>query len=504
MRANWLCGAILGLSCCRASLAQTTPTVRCSELRALSNYSVTITSAIEVPASPAVPSHCRVTGQILPEIGFETNLPIYWNGRLYMFGNGGFGGESFDAPARATVRAKALVLGFATAATDTGHRVDREPLASFAADRQKLLDFAFRSLHVTAATAKALIQSYYGKAPSESYFEGCSTGGRQALILAQRFPTDFDGLVVGAPVLDMTGTVVSLARIAQTLERSPVPATKLPALAKIIYDSCDGKDGLRDGLIEDPRRCGFDPARALPHCGSNSEEATCFTESEIASLTTIYSDFLGDGLRILKGWPVGSEIADATGRSGWDPWMVRSAGRSTDSIFAESFFRYMASPIPDPLFDITHFELRRDLSRLEWVHSILDATDPDLSAFHRHGGKILMYAGWADPAINPLADVSYYEGVVGVMGREAPNFIRLFLVPGMFHCGGGVGTDSFDRLHPLIEWVEHGAAPSRIVAQRILGGKVVRTRPLCAYPEVARYRGSGSIDDEASFVCGNF
>jgi feruloyl esterase len=490
-----------GLFCAGLIGAQNAkPAIGCGDLRSLTNYGMSIASALLVPATADAPEHCRVSGQVLPQVGFEVGLPTQWNGRLYMFGNGGYAGEALDSPARRATAARAMRLGYAAAETDTGHSAATEPLGTFAADRQKLLDYAFRSLHVTAEAAKLLVRSYYGGPPTRSYFEGCSTGGRQGLTLAQRFPADFDGIVVGAPVLNFSGTMMAYANDVQALRAAPIPAAKLPLLADKIYAQCDEKDGLKDGVIDDPRRCGFQPSRDLPQC-DGADQPGCFTGGQIASLDRIYGDLMSQGKRIFPGWPVGAEIAGPNGRSGWDGWIVRDGAPTTEVAFSETFFRYLAFSKPAPAYDLSQFDLDRDPSRLEAIHQVLDATDPDLSRFEQRGGKILMYAGWADPALNPLMGVEYYEQVWQRMGAGTAGFFRLFMVPGMFHCSGGVGADTFDKLGPLADWVEHGAAPDAITASRVIGGKVVRTRPLCAYPEVARYKGSGSTDDAANFAC---
>ena len=493
LSAGFFCAGLIGAQNAR-------PAIGCGDLRSLTNNEISIASALLVPATADAPEHCRVSGQVLPQVGFEVGLPTQWNGRFYMFGNGGYAGEALDSPARRATAARAMRLGYATAQTDTGHSAAAEPLGAFAADRQKLLDYAFRSLHVTAEAAKLLVRTYYGGAPTRSYFEGCSTGGRQGLILAQRFPADFDGIVVGAPVLNFSGTMVAYANDAQALRAAPIPASKLPLLAEKIYAQCDAKDGLKDGLIDDPRRCGFEATRDLPQCDAGDQPG-CFTAGQIGALEKIYGDVASQGKRIFPGWPVGAEIAGPNGRSGWDPWFVNDAGPTTDVAFSQAFFRYLAFSKPDPTYDLSQFNLDRDPPRLEAIHQILDATDTDLSRFEQRGGKLLMYFGWADPALNPLTGVEYYEQVSQRMGAATGGFFRLFMVPGMFHCGGGVGADTFDKLGPLAGWVEGGAAPDAIPASRVIGGKVVRTRPLCAYPEVARYQGSGSTDDASNFAC---
>ncbi len=481
--------------------ARAKPSLACGDLRGLTGYEFSVITSAVMAATAEVPEHCRVSGQILPGIRFEVNLPTAWNRRLYMFGNGGFAGESFEGPPRVAHRGRALGHGFAVASTDTGHDGVAEPLASFAADRQKLLDYAFRSLGTTAETAKRIVRAYYGAPPARSYFDGCSTGGRQGLILAQRFPEAFDGIVVGAPVLNFSGTMVSYAWTAQALASAPVPYSKLGLLAARVYSACDARDGLEDGLIDDPRRCDFRPARDLPKCPGETDSDACFTARQIETLDRIYADVAGQGRRIFPGWPVGAEIAGPNGRSGWEPWITRESGRTIAVNFAESFFRYMGFSEKDPTWEITRFQFDRDPARLEWISGVLNATDPDLSRFRARGGRIVMYYGWADPALNALMGVEYYEQVARRMGASTTEFFRLFMVPGMFHCAGGVGCGTFDALTPLIRWVEDGAAPDRILAARVAGGKTVRTRPLCPYPQVARYQGKGSIDEAAGFTC---
>jgi feruloyl esterase len=418
-----------------------------------------------------------------------------------MFGNGGFAGESLAAANRLARRNAALAKGFAAAQTNTGHDADREPLASFAAHPQKLVDYAYRAVHVTALLAKRLARAYYEVLPARSYFDGCSTGGRQGLISAQRFPEDFDGIVVGAPVLDFVGTMVHYAKVHRALATAPLSEEKVRLVAEAVYKSCDAADGLADGVIDDPRRCGFDPGRELGRCGATTSDP-CLADDDLASLRAVYGDVVSNGQRLFPGFPVGGEAfapAPAGPRSGWDPWFIRTGQQSISRVFMEAFFKHMATPGTE--MDWRTFEPDRDRAKLQAISTLLDATDADLGPFQKRGGKILMYFGWADPALNPLMGVGYYERVRQTLGPQASDFFRLFMMPGVFHCGGGVGPDQADTLTPLAAWVEKGVAPERIVASRRLGDAVVRTRPLCPYPLVARYKGNGSIDEAASFVC---
>ncbi|HEX4946963.1 MAG TPA: tannase/feruloyl esterase family alpha/beta hydrolase, partial [Blastocatellia bacterium] len=243
-----------------------TPKCACADLRSLTNYDFSIESATLIPATTDAPARCRVKGLIQPEIQFEVNLPTTWNRRFYMFGNGGYAGENLDAPNRIGQRVAAIRRGFVVADTNTGHDAATEPLGTFAVNRQKLLDYAFRSLHTTADAGKRIAETYFGAKPTRSYYEGCSTGGRQGLILAQRFPDDFDGLVIGAPVLNFSGTMIGYTQTLQALAKAPIPYSKLQLLAEKIYAQCDEKDGLKDGVIDDPRKCQFCPSCDLPQC----------------------------------------------------------------------------------------------------------------------------------------------------------------------------------------------------------------------------------------------
>lgn len=475
--------------------------MHCSALRALTGYEFSVISATVQPASDSAPEFCRVTGQIPPEIQFEVALPALWHKRLLMIGNGGYAGENLESPGRIVTRDQAVKSGFVFTQTNTGHDAAQEPLGTFAVNRQKLLDYAFRAVHVTAETAKRIAAAYYGAAPARSYFMGCSTGGRQALISAQRFPQDFDGIIAGAPVLDFVGTMMNYVSIQQAMAAAPVPPAKLKLAGEIAYRLCDAEDGVKDGVIDDPRRCGFKPSTHLPVCRGN-DAPDCFTPGQIRTLETISSDQRIQGKRVFPGWPVGAEAVGANGDIGWQGWLFREDGRPPNFVvFSETFFRYLAEPKKNPDLQLSQLDFERNPPKLDWIRQVLNATDTDLSAFRDRGGKLIMWFGWADPALNPMMGVEYYESVLRTMGPGTRDFFRLYMMPGVFHCSGGVGCDAASRLAALIQWVEEGKAPDRIVAMKIAGGKVVRTRPLCPYPEVARYKGAGSIDDAESFVC---
>jgi hypothetical protein len=486
-----------------AKAATVKPQIACPDVRSLAAGSVSILAVEIVAAADGVPEHCRVTGSIAPEIHFEVNLPAAWNRRFYMSGNGGFAGESSDSPPRAVVRAAALRHGFVTATTNTGHDATKEPLASFALDPQKVTDYAFRAVHLTATTAKGITARYYDRPVSYAYWDGCSTGGRQALISAQRFPGDFDGIVAGAPVLNFVDTMVVGLWNAAARAEARLTLDTLKLVADVVYAKCAGADG----VIDDPRRCSFDPTRDLPKCAGGAGSG-CVTEAQARALKKVYGGVARDGKPYFFGQPLGAEKAGTSlfgepqPSSGWDRWLIgRDGGKSIQLSFSESFLRYMAFGKPDPAYDWKTFDFEKDPDRMADIRRLLNATDPDLAAFRDRGGKLLMYFGWADAALNPLMAIDYYEKALVKNGSGTRDFFRLFMVPGMFHCRGGVGTDRFDAMTTLINWVEGGIAPDSIPAARVEQDQVKRTRPLCPYPRVARHKGSGSTDDGASFAC---
>jgi tannase/feruloyl esterase len=477
-----------------ADSVQARPRAACATLVALTGYEFSIVTATPIAASAEAPEYCRVIGQIQPEIRFEVSLPASWNGRLYVFGNGGYAGESLDAPGRVANVRRGITRGFAVAQMNTGHDAGVEPLGSFAANSQKFLDYAYRGLHVTVLTAKKILQTYYDGTLRHSYFDGCSTGGRQGLIAAQRFPEDFDGIVNGAPVLDFSGTMIDYASNQRALKAAPIAAEKLKILAEAVAGKCDAVDGLKDGLIDDPRACAFKPSADLPKCAGDVDGPSCFTPTQIATVETIYGGVKRSGAEFFPGWPLGAENA-------WTPWFVGGQQGPVQIAFGETFFKYMAFGRPNTAYDWLTFNVDADLDKIQWARTVLDATDPDLSRFKTRGGKIVSYFGWADPALNPMMGIKYYESVTQKMGPSTTDFYRLFMVPGMYHCSGGTGVSTFDALTPLVEWVEKGVAPRAIVGSRLVDGKVVRTRPLCPYPQVAQHTGTGSIDEAASFSC---
>lgn len=476
----------------------------CETLGYLDFAEVTQLKARHVAASGEVPAHCQLNGFIRPQIAFEVVLPDQWNKRLYMFGNGGYAGEDLAAPSRVATRNQALSRGFMTVQQNTGHDARTYRLGDFADGNMDLLiDYASRAVHVTVVTAKEMASRYYDKTAAYSYWDGCSTGGRQGLISAQRYPADFDGIVAGAPVLNFSDTQVWGVWNARALQQAPVSRAQLPVLAAAVMKQCDGLDGLSDGLISDPRQCRFDPQRDLPICEGGQSGDQCFTKAQAQALQTIAEGVRINGEIVFPGIPWGVEGMDRKGESGWNLWLVSEDGPSRQLAYGETFLKNMALlPASGKAIDWQSFDFDKNYPKIQAIRQILDANDPDLSAFATRGGRMLTYFGWADPALNPMMGVQYYEAVRNTMGAEkTAEFYRLFMVPGMNHCQRGYGPDTFDALTPLMAWVERGTAPQQIIASQMEGAKILRQRPLCAYPQTAVYRGQGSIDEAASFEC---
>jgi Tannase and feruloyl esterase len=490
------------------SKADVAPHMACEDLtRFKADELAQLTSRV-VPAAENAPAHCRVSGVLTPEIGFEVNLPARWNGRFYMIGNGGHAGEGPDDPGRAIQRAAALQHGFAIATTNTGHDARKEPGATFVlSNPQKAIDYAYRAVHLTAITAKRMTNEYYGRPVTFSYWNSCSNGGRQGLIEAQRYPEDFDGIVANAPWVDQTGFTIEALWNQRALTEAPIPQEKLALIAERVMATCDRVDGLADGLIDDPRRCDFDPARDVPSCSAGTDSAQCLTPAQAGTLKKIYGGVVSRGRPYFSGFMHGSEavLAGPTGASAsaWLNMIVPSDADTKPAVFslAESTMKYLVFDPPQPDYDFRTFDFDRDIGLLDRWGKLANADNPDLSAFRKRGGKLLMTYGWADQILQPMMGVNYYERAVATNGPQTTDFFRLFMLPGMAHCGGGAGPDRQDPVTAVIDWVEKGQAPDALLATKVVKGQVVRTRPVCPYPQVARYKGEGSIDDAANFSC---
>jgi len=470
--------------------------VACESLASLNLPDTTITSAeahlagsAKSPQGRDLPEFCRVAALLRPtrdsEIRIEVWLPLVgWNGKLQAVGNGGWNGTMPYGALEAALR-----RGYAVAGTDTGHVGGGGPWMQ---NREKLIDFGYRAVHETTVAAKAIVDEWYGAPPRLSYFTGCSGGGRQGLMEAQRYPDDFDGIVAGAPAVNATGRAAFSMWVAQNLRKEPasfIPETKYSAIHKAALDACDAGDGVVDGIVGNPERCTFDP-KVLECKGADS--AACLTPAQVEAARLIYRP-LADAAthaEIAPGLSYGSE-------RGWGTY-----GGAQPFGLGTEMFKFLVFNNPD--WDFRTLNFGSDMALVRKAEAgVVNAMDPDLTPFFASGGKLIQYHGWSDPQIQPLSSVRYFERAVERMGGGAKvrDNYRLFMVPGMAHCGGGDGTSTFDMLAALEQWVEQGKAPDSIPASRVVNGRVDRTRPLCPYPQHATYRGSGDINDAVNFAC---
>jgi feruloyl esterase len=478
--------------------ANLAPHLSCEALGRFSAKELVTLKSQAVAASAGVPAQCRVTGVLAPEIAFEVSLPQRWNGRFYMIGNGGHAGDSLEDPTRVSQRNAALQAGFAFAQTNTGHDARKEPGATFVmSNPAKAIDYAYRAVNLTAVTAKRITEAYYHKAIKTSYWNSCSNGGRQGLIEAQRYPQDFDGILANSPWIDQTGFTLGAMWNQRALDTAPLSAAKLALVAKAVMAKCDALDGLKDGQIDDPRRCTLDVKADLPLCAAGTDHDTCLTSAQTATLMKIYGGPVSHGRQLFPGFMLGSEAAN-----GWMTLLVPQPGReSADFNLAQGTMRYLVHTPPQPDYDYRSFDFDRDTHLLDAWGRLVNATNADLARFRQRGGKLIVTYGWADPVLQPLEGINYYQQALARNGPDTPQFFRLFMVPGMGHCTGGVATDRFDAVTALVDWVEKGKAPDAIRAARVVNNQEVRSRPLCPYPQVARYSGQGSIDVAANFRC---
>ena len=493
MRTAWLLFASLPL--CAAT---------CDSLASLTLPKTTITSTRAYAAGEFagangqpmknLPAFCRVQGVVRPaddsEIPFEVWLPDQkWNGKFRGIGNGGFAGSITQGELVAAVTA-----GYAVASTNTGHQAGGTDAGWALGHPQKVIDFGWRAIHETAEKGKAITAAFYGDAPKRSYFQGCSNGGRQALMEAQRFPGDYDGIIAGAPANFWTHLLTRALWDVQAVMNDPasyIPPAKIPAIENAVVAACDKIDGVADGVIDDPRQCKFDPGTLL--CKEGDSEA-CLTNPQVTALRKLLS-----GPKNAKGESVfpGHAPGGFTGMGGWTAWVTgASPGKSLSYAFGTQFFTNMVFEKAD--WDFHSFTVDHDMKLADDKLSVaLNATNPDLKKFEDRGGKLMIYHGWSDAAIPAQNTINYYGTVVQKMGQKnVDGFVRLYLAPGMQHCGGGPGPSTFNMAEPLERWVEQGTAPGPVIAS-----KGERTRPLCPFPQTAKYKGTGSTDDAANFAC---
>lgn len=480
------------------SAADAKPSCEALAKAALSN--TTILSAEFVAATQAtlgdeggtksvpVPDLCRVEGRLGAYIHFAVWMPPAdkWNGKFAMLGGGGLAGFiSYVSMADAAAR------GYATASTDTGH--DRASY-TWLNDPERVRDYADRAVHETAIVAKTIIADFYGARATKSLFCGCSNGGRQGMIEAQRYPDDFDGIISGAPAFDYSGLLLTQIwyRNAAFPGAAGSPSLLSSAVVKIVQDAaiakCDGFDLVKDGVIENPDRCQFDPATVL--CTTSATD-NCLTPAQVAAVREVYSGVpsLQPGTPRIAGFQPGGE-------TGW--------AFNTEH---PELHPYVQAIFDSVIFHVAHWDWRSlkfpaDEKAVDGAFGkMFNADNPDLRRFQAHGGKLIIYQGWNDNLVPPTRPIAYVEDVARSMNADPTPFLRLFMVPGMTHCAGGAGTDVFDKIALLDNWVTHKQAPDRVIASHMENGAVVRTRPLCLYPKVAHWSGHGSTDDAANFTC---
>jgi feruloyl esterase len=478
----------------RLKLPDTTITVAKSETNESYRPPVWDEKGPPPPSTHDLPPFCRVAADIKPtpdsNIKIEVWLPVSgWNGKFEAVGNGGWSGRVWYP-----YMGLALRKGYATASTDTGHQGRGED-ASFAMGHpEKVVDFGYRAVHELTIKARAIIAAYYGGPPKFSYWEGCSSGGMQGLKEAQRYPNDYDGIIAGAPANNWTPLLASGVWIAQSNHNGEaliLSNENLALLHKTALDSCDLLDGLKDGLIDNPLDCHLDPGKLL--C-KGTDRSACLSRAQVDAAEKIYAGPTNPrtGEQVFPGLKPGSELG----------WFI--FGSLPEPPIVASYFKYLV--FHDPAWDFRKLNFDADIAQAEKLNNgLIDATDPDLRKFFAHGGKLILYHGWSDPMISPQNTISYYKNILHTSGNQADTSVRLFMAPGMGHCGGGEGPFAFEMEDALSQWVERDKAPALIVAAHLPADPAShapdRTRPLCAYPQVAKYKGTGSIDDASNFVC---
>ena len=471
----------------------------CEELTTLPLGNARITDARMIPAGasttgrggagPALPAHCRVAAVLAPSPDSHIEMEIWlpapdtWNGKFLAVGNGGWAGSISTGAIAA-----GLGDGYATASNDTGHRGGGGAFAL--GHPEKLIDFSDRAMHEMAVHSKTIIDAFYDRAPSLSYYEGCSTGGRQGLAAAQRYPADFDAMIVGAPVYNQTRLHASqVQKMTEILadEALFVPPDKISLIADAVLGVCDRTDGVADQILSNPEACGFEPRDLL--CAGGGDTAACLAPGQVQSLTRAYQ-----AVRTRPGELVYPGHARGFERG----WRMPEPGRAPPDLPLDTF-RYLAHQDAD--WDWREFDLDADLALALGNAGHLEATEADLGAFRDRGGKMIVYHGWNDPGPSPFNTLQYHQRVQDATGPDTDDWLRVFMMPGVGHCRGGVGPDQADFLGALEAWKESGIAPDRITASRARGGAVDMTRPLCPYPQIAKWTGAGSANEAGNFTC---
>jgi Tannase and feruloyl esterase len=462
----------------------------------------------------SLPGFCRVSITATPSSDSDIKIEVWlpgagWNRRLQAYGNGGFAGEI-----EYRGLGEAITGGYAAASTNTGHSGSGTDASWAPGHPEKIIDFGYRAIHEMTVAAKAVVHSFYGSAPKHSYFAGCSNGGRQALMEAQRFPADYDGILAGAPANYWTHLLTAAVWNAQATTSDPasyIPPAKLPALAHAVIQACDASDGVLDGIVNDPRKCDFKPSTL--QCNAADSDA-CLTAPQVAALNKLYEGAHdSQGHQIFPGFLPGAE----EGGGGWGLWITGpEPGKSLLAVFGRGYFSNMLYEKPD--WDFKSAKMDQIVADADKKSApIFNATDPNLKPFTSRGGKLILYHGWNDAGISALNSVNYYSSVVKTLGeQQSAAAIRLYMEPGVQHCAGGVGPDNFGQLGSpapddphrnaalaLEQWVEQGTAPADIIAGKYDDESKLptMTRPLCPYPQAAKYKGTGDPHAAASFTC---
>jgi feruloyl esterase len=502
-----------------AITADPAPDKACAALAQLSTERFKVETSEWVQANATMPEHClfrvmldaRASGleAMSYGTGIELRLPLNWNGRLLFQGGGGLNGVLNAAVGRVGEGPSALQRGFAVVSTDSGHRARNSTDARFGTDQQAKLDFGYQAVDRTTREAKALLQRYYGRAPQYTYFMGCSTGGREGMMAAQRSPLLFDGIVSGDAPFNFTRLTMNQVFSVQTITRiAPKGADGKPDLSAAFTDSqlkgvadavlgkCDALDGLKDGMINDFRACKFDPAEQVCDAAKDPRGAACMTKTQADALRTVMNGAKNSrGESLYGSTPYDTGIAAPA----WRSIHLGSNGRppGNASLGRDSLTQFSMTPAA-PDFDILKFDFDKDVARTFETAAISDAVATLHSSFAGHGGKLILYHGMSDQGMYTNSLTSWYEQITPRDAQGPQSWARLFVVPGMLHCGGGQATDRFDMLQAIQNWVEQGQAPEQVIASG--AAFPGRTRPLCPYPKVARYQ-SGNTEDAASFAC---
>ena len=489
------------LSCFSYAIAQQ-PCVRCEALKDLNFPDVTIlnveskaSDSVRVP-EPWLPvavinkPFCRVTGRIGSETNFEILLPQQWNERFLMSGGGGFDG-AIQNGFRDRVND-----GFATAGTDTGHSGPPFSAEWALNNIERQINFGKLAIHQTTEVSKAIISAFYCKEPAYSYFMGCSRGGGQGMMEAQLYADDFDGIVAGAPAYRWPSIGAKFLQVSQ--KNYPNPKSMVSVLTpdnlKLLQDytmkQCDNLDGLTDKIINDPRDCKFDVAK-LPRCANNKAAADCFTNEQLAVLQAVYKPLVIEGKVVYPGFPPGLEA-----ESEWNAWIAGTQEPSLFFLIGTGLYKYLV--FNDESWNYTRYDFKNYFRDTRIAAAFLDATRTDYSEFKKKKGKMIIYHGWNDPSISAYATIEHYDEAMQ-KDKDLPSYIRLFLLPGVLHCGGGTGCDNVDWETVIRAWVEDNKAPERIISSKMSQGKVIATRPLYPYPKVTIYSGSGDASQEKSY-----